>query len=313
MRKKIRMALYDSDGYMLSLVNYLCKKKQEIVETRLFTNLHMLQEYLKSGQADVLLAQEEEAGCMNGFQSYVPKIIVFTEGNMVREQQEYFPVFRYQSAEEVVREILEIVAEDERIAYAGAFTNHGHGEIICGYSPFGGAGVSTFLSKYATELAEKYRTLFISLEEFHGLANLPPVKKNQTLEEYRGMSEVIFYLQQRKDKLALKLDSLVYEWEQVDYLLAVENYRDLHQMTREDMACFLKILSEETSYEKFIFDVGYLGEACQYLLEECNRIYMPSPKTIVQEKKQRAWEQAWERQGKGEILEEICQVVMGEE
>jgi len=311
MRKKIRMALYDSDGYMISLVNYLCKKKQEIVETRLFTNPSMLQEYVKEGQVDVLLAQEEEAEWLYGLQAFVPKVILLSEGNMVREQPGYGFVFRYQSAEEVVREVLEEVAEDDRIVYGGAVTAHGQGEIISGYSPFGGAGLSTFLAVLAEELAENYRTLYVSLEEFHGLENLPLEKKGQQ-EEYRGMSEVIFYLQQRKEKLALKLDSLVYGGERAEYLLAVENCRDLHQMTREDMECFLQILFDETPYEKVIFDVGYLGEAGEFLLAQSDKIYMPIPKTKAQEMKQRAWKQGWERLGYEEILEKIYQVTMGE-
>lgn len=261
------MALYDSDGYMISLVKYLCKKKQEIVETRLFTNLRMLQDYVKEGQVDVLLAQEEETDHMNGLEGYVPKIILLTEGNTVKEGSDFISVFRYQSAEEVVREILEAVAEDDRIVYAGAAIARRQQEIICGYSPFGGAGISTFLMELGTDLAEKYSTLYISLEEYHGMEHLPPEKKGQQPEEYRGMSEVIFYLQQRKEKLALKLESLVYTWNQVDYLLAVENYCELYQMTKEDMKCFLQILCYQTGYERLIFDVGYLGEASEYLLE----------------------------------------------
>lgn len=312
MRKKIKMALYDSDGYMISLVNYLCKKKQEIVETRLFTNQSMLQDYVKAGQVDVLLAQEEEAEWLYGLQAFVPKIILLTEGNMVREQSNFDLVFRYQSAEEVVREVLEEVAEDDRIVYGGAITAHRQGEIISGYSPFGGAGLSTFLAALAEELAENHPTLYVSLEEFHGLATLPLEKKGQKLEEYRGMSEVIFYLQQRKEKLALKLESLVHEGARAEYLLAVENYRDLHQMTREDMECFLQILFDETPYEKIIFDVGYLGAAGEFLLAESDKIYMPCPRTEVQEMKQRAWEKGLERLGCGEIMDKVYQVAMGE-
>ena len=231
---------------------------------------------------------------------------------MVREQSEYIPVFRYQSAEEVVREVMEAVAEDERIAYTGVVTAHRQGEIICGYAPFGGGGVSTFLSAMARELAKNYRTLYVSLEEFHGMENLSTERRGQKKEVYHGMSEVIFYLQQRKERLAIKLESLVYEWEQMDYLPAVENYHDLHQMTREDMALFLDILFQETPYDRLVFDVGYLGEAEEYLLEQSDKIYMPCPKTSVQEGKQRSCEEAWKKLGKTEIIEKVYRITMGE-
>ena len=163
MRKKIRMALYDSDGYMVPLVNYLCKKKREIVETRLFTNLSLLREHVRSGQVDVLLALEEESDEMYGLQAFVPKIVLLTEGNMVGEQSAFHLVFRYQSAGEVMREVLEEVADDDRIAYGGAVTVGRQSEVISGYAPFGGGGLSTFLANMAEEMAENYRTLYVSL------------------------------------------------------------------------------------------------------------------------------------------------------
>ncbi len=312
MRKKIRMALYDSDGYMAPLVNYLCRKKREIVETRLFTSLSLLKDHVRGGQVDVLLALEEESDGLYGLQAFVPKIILLTEGNMVEEQSFFHLVFRYQSAEEVVREVLEEVAEDDRIAYGGAVVASRQSEVISGYSPFGGGGLSTFLVNLAEGLAENYRTLYVSLEEFHGLET-PALEKKERTEDYRGMSEVIFYLQQRKEKLALKLDSLVHEGKRAEYLLAVENYRDLHQMNREDMGSFFQTLCHETPYEKIVFDVGYLGEAGEYVLEHSDKIYMPIPNTKAQEMKQSACEQGWQRQGYGEILEKIYQVAMGGE
>ena len=310
--KKIRMVLYDTDGYMISLVNYLCRKKQEIVETRLFTNISMLQEYVQEGQADVLLVQEEEREGLEGLQCFVPKIILLSEGTMLREHSEDILVYRYQSAEEVVREVLEMVAEDDNIVYGGAATVYRQAEIICGYSPFGGAGLSRFLFRLAKKFAEDYRILCISLEEFHGLDDVSEEKRRQQGETHRGMSEVIFYLQQRKEKLALKLEALVYERGKVDCLSAVESYRDLHQMSREDMECFIQILLVETGYDKFIFDVGHLGEAQEYLLGRSDKIYMPLPKTNVQRMKLHACEQAWKRQENTDILDKICQVSMGE-
>lgn len=312
MRKKISMALYDSDGCMVPLANYLCKKKQEVVETRLFTNLSLLKEHVRSGQTDVLLALEEESDELYGLQSFVPKIILLTEGNMVGEQSSFNMVFRYQSAEEVVREILEEVAEDDQIVYGGTLAANRQSEVISGYSPFGGAGLSTFLTGLAEELAENYRTLYVSLEEFHGLENVTLEKKGQS-SDYRGMSEAIFYLQQKKEKLALKLDSLIYEGKRAEYLLAVENYRDLHQMKRENIICFFQTLCNETSYEKIVFDVGYLGEAGEYVLEHSDKIYMPIPNTKAQEMKHIACQQGWQRQGCAEILQKIYQVAMGGE
>ncbi len=65
----------------------------------------------------------------------------------------------------------------------------------------------------------------------------------------------MFYLKQRKDKLALKLETLVVSMEDLDYILAVEDYRDLYSMNCEDIQLFLKVLLRQTEYEKIIFDI----------------------------------------------------------
>lgn len=289
MLNKIQIALYDTDGYMNRLVEYLCHKKRSMFETRLFTSLDLLKECVEGEKVDVLLAGEEAAQEIDCLKGSVSQIILLSE-SPINEQSECYRIFKYQSAQTVVKEVLEQIAEDDSICCMQKHTLKKAVELIGVYAPFGGSGVTEYALSMAKELAKHYRTLYVNLELFQGLEPILSGKKEQTEGEfYRGMSEVIFYLKQRKEKLALKLESIVVSVGELDYILAVEDYRDLYSLNREDIRQLLKALLQQTEYERVVFDIGYLGDAVLYLMGQCSQLYMPEAMTAMQRAKERAF------------------------
>lgn len=98
MTQKIRVALFDRNGFMASFVNYLCRKKQTILETRLFTDLSLLKENLKKGRIDVLLAEEEAWQELVSVKELVSQIILLSDGNTLCENSDdslYQVIFKY--------------------------------------------------------------------------------------------------------------------------------------------------------------------------------------------------------------------------
>ncbi len=289
MLKKIQIALYDREGYMSSLVDYLCRKSHSVVETRLFTSFETLQRGVDTGKVDVLLAGEEVAGEIRSLQGKIPQIVLLSEESQLTEGKEYSRVFKYQSAQNIVKEVLAQVAEDDRIYYSQRIVINRTAELIGVYAPFGGAGVTEYAISMAQGLAKQYRTLYVNMELFQGLDALPERKKGREDFSYRGMSEVVFYLKQRKDRLALKLETLVVSREGLDYIYAVEDYRDLYSINGEDMDYLVKVLLQQTEYEKVVFDIGYIGDSALYLMEHCTQLYMPRPATRTQKLKEQAF------------------------
>ena len=304
--KKIQVALYDKKGYMPCLVGYLCKKGRGILEARLFSSLEMLTECAEAGNIDVLLAGEEVAGELHGLAGKISRIMRLSEGNQVKEASEYYLLFKYQPAQEIVKEVLEQIAEDDNIAFTKAFSQRRAVDFIGVYAPFGGSGVTEYAVSLAGKLAEKGKVLYISLEQFHSLVFLQE-KKKETIS-YRGMSEVVFYLKQRKEKLALKLETVVASWSGADYIFAVEDYRDLYSLSSEDVHQFLNVLSGQTDYETVIFDIGFLSEAALALMERCNMLYMPYAKTKQQKSKEAAFWRLLDRGNYGRLAEHFQRI-----
>lgn len=286
MLKKIQVALYDKNGYMNHLADYLCRKGHNMLETRLFTNLDMIMECADKGRIDVLLAGEEVAEEIRCLKGRILQIMLLSEENQVCERSEYYLIFKYQSAQNIVKEVLSQIAEDDNICCAQKHTLKRAVELVGVYAPYGGCGVTEYALSMAEGLARHYKTLYVNMELFQGLDFLIEEGSVKPEDFQRGMSEVIFYLKQRKEKLALKLETIIVSLGEADYILGVEDYRDLYSLSCEDIRRFLKVLFQYTEYERIVFDIGYLGDSALYLMEQCSQLYMPQALTKTQKSKE---------------------------
>ena len=123
--------------------------------------------------------------------------------------------------------------------------------------------------------------------------------------ENSGMSEVIFYLKQHSEKLAAKLRRMITQCNGMDYLGAVEDFRDLYTLCREDVDRLLSLFAHETGYERVVFDVGFLTDSSLYLLYCCDRIYIPRAQSRWEEQRRAALERLLVREGLEEVIDNI--------
>lgn len=312
MPKKIRLALYGEEKFMSSFSDYLRRKKRDILELRLFTGEEALAKAAAQGKIDVLFTEESICQETDNLSSCIPQIFLLTEEEQETERgSPVQKIFKYQPAKELMGVLLSGLAENDRIVSLQTPRGQGGGELIALYSPFGGGGVTGYTMSMAKEFAKGFRTLYISLELFHSFTRVQNRRKVANPMGNPGMSEVIFYLRQKKEKLALKLESLVHQWEGVDILSGVEDYRDLLSITKEDVQGLLEIVLGQTGYKKILFDIGILQESTMYLMEQCHRLYVPKPITETQECKLSDFRRLLQKEQKEAILEQILYVDMG--
>lgn len=310
MLKKIRLAFYDKSDYMKNFMQYLYRQKYHALETRLFTSFEKLLCQAKKGEIDVLLAGEEAEEEIAILNSLIPQIMLLSEGNMVREDSAFCKIFKYQSVPDIMREVFAAVADNDFITYTDKRTITKKAEIFAIYAPFGGSGVSQYAYSMAKDLSEQCRTLYVNLEAFYGFSEILTDKKGKPIRDFRGMSEVIFYIRQKKEKLALKLESILVRDQELDCLLTVEDYRDLFYMTKDDMDKLIQVLVTETDYEKIVFDIGLITDAMMVLLEKADRIFMPEAGHPIQRSKQQAFERLILREHLEQIWDKTDKVPM---
>ena len=126
----------------------------------------------------------------------------------------------------------------------------------------------------------------------------------------RGMSDLIFFLRQRQEKTAVKLQSLIRRIGTIEGIGAVEDYRDLYELSAKDLERLLLVLAEDTEYEKVVFDIGFFGDGSMELLKCMDKLFVPQPATRSQQCKCKSWEALLKKEGLEECLAKMQYVAV---
>ncbi len=391
---KLKVAMYEQGEYMQALAAYF-NKKTFLLECRLFTRWECLVDFLKEQKVDVLLLGQDEAAWYildEEVKSQVRQRVILSEGDCVAEAGNEPVLFRYQSAEQILEELLQIVSMDTAISVVDAVesiqeesaeggvrgdtgksvaegevmentvwksmaegevmentvwksmaeggvvestagknvTKRGAMENPTGKSAVKGgvmenpAGKNMIWEGAATEFTAVYlptgdtqilqgiwnrqnilqdKCLYISLEPFSGM----PEAEYQ--KEVQGMSELIFYLCKKADRLTQKLRAMIQEQDGMHYIAPVKDYRDLYNLQREDIDALLAVLAQDTVYDRVVFHIGFWSDAMLYLMYCCDRVLFPQAQSSWQQNQQKAMEKFMLREGMGEVWEQVEYVV----
>ncbi len=297
-----------ADGmYSSRFSDYISHHKNVLIDLITFTSINSAEEYVKHSRIDILLVSGSMA-CEAGELGNIKKIIVLSDGSYTGHS-EYPVIFKYQPAAHILKEIFAQVAEDDNIPGMPIIHTSKHAELIAVYSPYGGSGISTYARNLCAGMAGSNNVLYVNLEIFDSFAEFEGNRDNN--EYICGMSEAVYYIKQKKDKLAFKLGSIIkHHKEGYNYILPVGDYRDLYSILPEDMECFTDVLGSGMMYDKVVFDVGYIHGSSLKLLQVCDVVIMPEASGQIQENKQHSFERLLIRNGMDKVIQNIQYVPM---
>ncbi len=297
-----------ADGmYSSRFSDYISHHKNVLIDLITFTSINSAEEYVKHSRIDILLVSGSMA-CEAGELGNIKKIIVLSDGSYTGHS-EYPVIFKYQPAAHILKEIFAQVAEDDNIPGMPMIHTSKHAELIAVYSPYGGSGISTYARNLCAGMAGSNNVLYVNLEIFDSFAEFEGNRDNN--EYICGMSEAVYYIKQKKDKLAFKLGSIIkHHKEGYNYILPVGDYRDLYSILPEDMECFTDVLGSGMMYDKVVFDVGYIHGSSLKLLQVCDVVIMPEASGQIQENKQHSFERLLIRNGMDKVIQNIQYVPM---
>ena len=105
--KKSIFAVCDLEAsYACSLMDYLNEKKSTPFEVQAFTNVESLVAYARKHPLEILLISSR-AMCNEIRELPVNRIIILSEGEKLGELEEYPFVYKYQSSDALVSEVME--------------------------------------------------------------------------------------------------------------------------------------------------------------------------------------------------------------
>lgn len=287
------MAVYDVDPFYANKFAEFANEREKTPFTAIaFTSLARLKSFTEKQEIELLLVGDEVSA---------EELEAIPAGQVIRLNETGIAVsdgtpsvYKYQASDRVLREVMACYQVNDK---SEVFTLTGTKCRIQGvYSPAGRCGKTGFIMTLGQVLAKTEKVLLLSLENFSVFSRL-------TGSEYTGtLSDLLYYF--RMDEYSrLRLGSVTYRLNSLDYVPPVEYAEDLKDVTGEELARLIQMIAKDGGYEVILLDLGYFGKGAESVLELCSVIYTPVPGDAVSAAKVEAWKDYLEVSGRTQLLE----------
>jgi hypothetical protein len=255
------------EAYACNFMEYLNQKKNIPFEIHAFTSAEHLLEFAGTCPIEILLISDK-AMCPEIQELHVGQLIILSEGVHHPDLDQYPSVYKYQSSDAVIREVMSCYGEEQR-NHEPLTSWKRSMDIIGIYSPLGRVLKTSFALTLGQLIARDKAVLYINLEEYSGFEYW----MGQSYE--RNLSDLIYYIRQSNSNLIHKINGMVQTINNMDYLPPALSFADVRGVTFEEWSQLLEILYLQSSYEVVILDLGDGVDELFALLDRCTRIYMP--------------------------------------
>ena len=259
------LAVCDSEvEYAYQLVDYLSNKKGFPFQIQLFTSEKTLCEYAKDHPVSVALIAEKD---------YLEKI----ENNFIdqifllKEDKGLETVFglksfdKYQSVEQLIKELLDWIAREGTL---GRTNVEGKDLKLIGvYSPVGKCLKTSFSIVLGQILSKKHKVLYLNMESYSGLGKL--LQKEFSTD----MSELIYYLQNSKEKFIYRMGSITTRTGELDILPPFDSFLDFISVSKEEWITLFQEIERGSDYEYLILDLSDAVQGLFDILRLCDVVY----------------------------------------
>lgn len=266
--KKSIFAVCDLEAsYACNLTEYMNERKNTPFEVQAFTNLESLGAYAENNHIELLLISTE-AMCDAVKNMDIERIIILSDGEAVENLEENPCVYKYQSSDSLVAEVMNFYARTKPNLNP-MFFGSSRVEVIGVYSPLNRVGKTMFALTLGEILGEKKKVLYLNLEDYNGFESVFSTS-------YRSdLSDLIYFARQKEGNLIYKLNGMIQTFCNLDYIPPAFSPGDLRDVGCEEWLAFLGEITSCGEYDILVLDIGTQIEELFQILQICNRIYMP--------------------------------------
>lgn len=293
------LAVADNDREFASqLSEYLNEQDSFGFRTVAFTDESSLLDFAGDNQIDVLLCAESLAAPGQADRFNAKRVIVLSEYSYINEQADYPVIFKYQSAKNIMKEILTCYREQ------GAYSvrREESARLISVCSPSGGCCKSTFALALALQESKRRRTLFISFDPFFTL----PFQKKDGSEQ--GLTDVVYFMEESTKRLDKKVGNVVLHQGGLDYISGVAHWYDLYDFSVERTRLLLDTVVGDMGYECVVIDYGSFDINGMEILLRSDTIYVPQTGKGRENAKFEEWIRQINFVSGSEILEKLRRI-----
>ena len=230
------------------------------------------------------------------------EIFVLGRGRVADLGEEECPIWKYQCADEIIREIFEVYVDKTKENVMRSIRKE-RARLVAVYSPIHRVGKTTFALALGKECAVKKRVLYLNLEEYASIDG----------ERGLNLGDILYYLKQENGNLGIRLQAAVRKNEGLDYLAPISILQDMKEVSEKEWKMLISELVENSTYDLIILDISESVQGLYRILERCDRIYMPVSDDRISQSKLKQYDENV-KQLKLEKIERItCRFVMPEQ
>lgn len=276
--KKSIFAVCDLEAsYACNLTDYLNEKKTTPFEIQAFTSVDSLTKFTADHEIEILLISAS-AMCDEIRELPVGRIIILSEGEKLRDPDEYPCVYKYQSSDQLLCEVMEYyVADHPGKLYFG--TDYKSTRIYGVYSPVGRSRKTFFALALGEVLAETKSVLYLNLEEYSGFEELFQTRYQ------KNISDLIYFSRQKEGSLIYKFNSVIQTFHELQYIPPAISPADIRDVSGEEWIAFINELITCCEYDVLILDLSDQVDDLFQVMKLCDRIYMPIQEDMVSQAK----------------------------
>lgn len=297
--KRILAVRSDEAEYAEELSKSFNRKTDGIFHSLAFSDEQAFWEYSKNNHIDMLLC--DEAFMKDGRIPYnADNVCILTELGVAFENDKYPGIFKYQSAEAIMSEILRHYSRRQELTKARPEATGC--SIFSVVSPAGGCHSSSFALALAMYHSLGEKTLFISFDPFF---SLPEEHKDGS---DLNVSDIIYYLEQGQINVLSHIKKLTRKIGKLECVSGASCWFDICEMKPAHMDKLLTELMRVEAYETVIFDVGIIGAAAMDIFLASDTVFVPVGRTAADLQKLNEMKRQIRFCGQSQIIDKMKEI-----
>lgn len=248
---------------------------------------------------EITLLVTAESSYTDEMQSLNPlRIVILNESGLVKWNK-HPNIDKYQQAEKVLRELLEIYMEVIGEQLPQLTVNY-RTKFIGIYSPVRRCLQTSFALTMSQMLAREHKALYLNFEHYAGITELLPDMQT------RDIADLLYFLTAEKDKFKLRMQTMIQQRGNLDYIPPMKAGQNLLTVTGAEWLNLLRKIEELGDYEYVILDLSESMQGLFDILRICIRVFTLTRDDRMAQSKLLQYEQVLALYEYEDVLEKTC-------
>lgn len=284
------------EEYACLMTEFLKRHKELPWEIHTYTDREQM---LKKEKEEIALLVIAESVYAEEIQRLRPLRMVILNESGLKRQDDVRNVNKYQQAENVLRELLEVYMEITGEQQPWLNTRY-KTKFVGIYSPIRRCLQTSFALTLSQMLAQEHRTLYLNFEHYAGITELLPDVQT------RDLADMLYFLTAEREKFKLRFQTMVQQKGKLDYIPPMKSGQNLLSvMPSEWMSLFQKI-EEIGEYKYVVLDLSESMQGLFDILRMCVRIFTLTKEDRIAQSKLMQYEQVLALYEYEDVLEKTC-------